>query len=181
MDRIFYSVEKIGDRKALHVFSEIYYLDNGEEKDYRLAEYTGVYFEFKDLQGYNRTFDELICETGNCTYENALTEYEANEFCEEYFSNNMAHELDIYNCNQNTPCGNYWCEMQVNRIELDYLVIAKTSHNVEIPIQTTALNANKAILKALDYCIGMDYIIKSIDVIELLPDHTGTPRIIEVK
>lgn len=111
MDRIFYSVEKIGGTKALHVFSEIYRLDNGEEKDYRLAEYTGVYFEFEKIHKYGGTFDEHIYETGNCIYEEAMSEAEAKECCETYFTDHFVKELNIYDCDQNTPCGEYWCEI----------------------------------------------------------------------
>ncbi len=111
MSRLFYSVERRDDGKLVHIFGEVYQLGNGEEKDYRSAEFTGAYLEFEDIQESGGKFMEYIYNDGGQIYEKNMTEMEAEECCKTYFGGNAGTEFNIYECNQNMPCGDYWCEL----------------------------------------------------------------------
>lgn len=111
MNRMFYSIEKCNDSKIIHVFGEIYHLGNGEEKDYRSAQFTGAFLKFEDVQESGGKFIEYIYNDGGQVYEKDMTESEADECCKTYFNGSTGTELDIYECGQDTPCGDYWCEI----------------------------------------------------------------------
>ena len=111
MDRIFYSIEQFSDGKMIHVFGEVYHLGNGEEKDYRSAQFTGAYLEFEDVQESGGKFMEYIYNDGGQVYEKDMTEADADECCKTYFNGSAGTEFDIYECDQDTPCGDYWCEI----------------------------------------------------------------------
>lgn len=111
MDRIFYSIEQWNDGKMIHVFGEIYQLRNGEEKDYRSAQFTGAYLEIEDVEAAGGKFMELIYNDGDRIYESDMTKAEAEECCKTYFGGKSGTELDINECNEDTPCGDYWCEI----------------------------------------------------------------------
>ena len=111
MDRIFYSVEQWNVGKIIHVFGEVYHIDNGEEKDYRSAQFTGAYLEFEDVQESGGKFMEYIYNDGEQVYEKDMTEAEAEECCKTYFNGSAGVRLDIYECNQDTLCGDYWCDI----------------------------------------------------------------------
>lgn len=115
MNRIFYSVEQWcdgeSDAKMIHIFGEIYQLGNGEEKDYRSVQFTGAYLEITDIQDSGGKFMEYIYNDGDRIYESDMTKAEAEECCKTYFNGSMGTELNIYECYQDTPCGDYWCEI----------------------------------------------------------------------
>lgn len=111
MDRIFYSVEQWNVGKIIHVFGEVYHIDNGEEKDYRSAQFTGAYLEFEDVQESGGKFMEYIYNDGKQVYGKDMTETEARECCKTYFNGSEGTELNIYECDEATPCGDYWCEI----------------------------------------------------------------------
>lgn len=110
-DRVFYSVEQWNDGKMIHIFGEIYHLGSGEEKDYRLVQFTGAYLEIEDIQESGGKFLELIYNNGTQIYESNMTETEAEECCKTYFNGTAGTELNIFECDQDTPCGNYWCQI----------------------------------------------------------------------
>lgn len=114
MSKIFYSIEQWSDCgrdvKMIHVFGEIYCLNNGEENDYRSVQFTGSYLEFEDIQESGGKFMEYIYNDGGRVYEKDMTKAEADEYCKTYFNGSAGTELDIYECDQDTPCGDYWCD-----------------------------------------------------------------------
>lgn len=112
MDRIFYEIVQFDKRdKMIHIFGEIYRLNNGEGKGYRSAQFTGEFLDFEEVQKYGDELIEHIYQDGNQVYEDDLTEAEAQKCCNEYFDGEPGTEFDIYDCDQNTPCGEYWCEI----------------------------------------------------------------------
>lgn len=110
-DKLFYSIELQNGGKIIHVFGEIYYLGNGEENDYCSAQFTGAYLDFEDVQESGGKFLEYIYNDGSKVYERNVTRAEAAESIETYFSGDAGTKLDIYECDQDTPCGDYWCEI----------------------------------------------------------------------
>lgn len=112
-DRLFYSIDEIDGKKIIHVLSEIYCIDCGEEKDYRLVEFTGTYLEFDDIQKHRFDLIEHIYDNFGQVYEKDMSKAEADECCKSYFEGKEGVELSVFKCVQNTPCGNYWCEADV--------------------------------------------------------------------
>ena len=74
MDRYFYSVELDEGRKVVHLFGNVYCNGEGKtEKDYRCAEWTGIYItinELKELIKDDRFYEhiyERIAHLGDLT------------------------------------------------------------------------------------------------------------------
>ncbi len=115
MKKVFYSVEQWSDGgndiKMIHILGEIYQLGNGEEKGYRSAQFTEAYLEIVDIEESGGKFMEYIYNDGNQIYESNMTETDAEECCKSYFGGKPGTELNIYKCDEDTPCGDYWCEI----------------------------------------------------------------------
>lgn len=111
MDRYFYSVElnEDGD-KVVHMSGNIFLNDVDEtETNYRCALWVFLYMsleKLKDAIEKNWLFDYL-CE--NVRYEDDITEAEAVYGCEHYFDGESGMHMPIMHINEETPCGNYWC------------------------------------------------------------------------
>ncbi|MCM1168178.1 MAG: hypothetical protein NC299_17915 [Lachnospiraceae bacterium] len=124
MDRIFYSIEIQDNKKTVHVHGEIYDLGCGKDEIcdanrfldsdtiYRSAEFTGAYLEIEDIQESGGKFLEYIYNNGNQVYESDMTAGHAEKCCQTYFGGESGTELNIYECDQNTPYGDYWCEIK---------------------------------------------------------------------
>lgn len=110
-DKVFYSIEQGNDCKKIHVFGEIYYLGNGEENDYCFTQFTGVFLDFEDVQKSGGKLLEYIYNNGERVYEQNITSAEAEECCKTYFNGKTGTKLDIYECDEDTPCGDYWCDI----------------------------------------------------------------------
>ena len=112
MDRYFYSVELDDDgNKIVHMSGNVYWNDvDTTLTDYRCAEWTFFYITLKELMELieNDQFYEYINELVN--YLDDITEEEAFETCDRYFSGKPGASLHIKDVNAETPCGDYWFE-----------------------------------------------------------------------
>lgn len=108
-DKLLYAIEEVDGEKIVHVLGELYCVDCGEEKDYRLAEFTGVYLEFGDIQKHISDLIDFIYDSSSRVYQKDISKSEAEECFKSYFSSKEGIEFNILECDQNTPCGNYWC------------------------------------------------------------------------
>lgn len=115
MDRIFYSVEQWAegkkDFKMICILGEIRRLHNSKKGACVFAQFTNALLEIEDIQESGGKFMEYIYNDGKRVYEKDITEAEAEECFKTYFNGRAGTEFDIYECNQDTPCGDYWCEM----------------------------------------------------------------------
>ena len=112
MDRYFYSVEEYNGHKEIHFSGNVYFNDSGDaEKDFRLAEWTGLYITVDELKklinNYDVFYDYLNVRVA---YLDDLTEEQAIAVCQEYFGGRPGAKLDIGLIDENTPCGDYWFE-----------------------------------------------------------------------
>ena len=112
MDRYFYIIEEYNGRKEIHLSGNVYFNDSGEtEKDYRLAQWTGLYMTVNELKKLINNYDvfyDYINE--RVAYLDDLTEEQAMAVCHEYFGGTPGTELDIGLVDEDTPCGDYWFE-----------------------------------------------------------------------
>lgn len=108
MDRYFYSVELDDNgNKVIHLFGNVYANGEGE---YRCAQWTFFYLtlgEIANLMENDVFFDHV---NSQISYLDDLTEEEAIDTCNEYFSGYQGINLNIKDVNENTPCGDYWFE-----------------------------------------------------------------------
>lgn len=115
MDKLFYIVEIDGKQKVAHILAEVFYngSDNeNEDKDYRVMEFTWQMFSPEQIRELGDGLLDNLYQNGGQCYLGDLTEAESQEFCETYFNGESGStELDISKVTDNTPCGDYWCEM----------------------------------------------------------------------
>ena len=111
MDRYFYSVEIDGDRKVIHLFGNVYFNDVDEtDKCYRHAEWCGFYLTVDEIQNLLEELHFYDYINEKVAYMGDLTQDEAIETCMTYFDGNPGKMLRIERVNEDTPCGDYWCE-----------------------------------------------------------------------
>ena len=111
MDRYFYSVEDYGDRKEIHISSNVYFNDaDGTETDHRIAKWKGFYLSIEEVKYLldDDCFFDYINE--RVRYLGDITREEALEICDTYWDGKPGTELHVRNVNQDTPCGYYWFE-----------------------------------------------------------------------
>lgn len=112
MDRYFYSIElATNGEKIIHWSGNVYYNDGAtDDKKYRLAEWTFYYISMRATRGLikNDTFWEHVNEDVN--YLTDITEQQAIDICNTYWDGKPGEYLHIKNVNEDTPCGDYWCE-----------------------------------------------------------------------
>lgn len=115
MDKLFYIVETDGEQKITHILAEVFYngSDNdNEDKDYRVMEFTGQMFSPEHIQELGTGLLDNLYQNGGQCYLGDLTEAEAQELCRTYFNGESGgSELNIFKLTKDTPCGEYWCEM----------------------------------------------------------------------
>lgn len=114
MDRYFYSIELNEDgNKIVHMFGNVYWNDVDEtETNYRCALWVFFYItldELKDAIEKHWLF-EYLCE--NVKYEEDITEAEAIDAYKNYFDGNPGVHMSLKCINSETPCGNYWCNVE---------------------------------------------------------------------
>ena len=110
MDNIFYTIEKDGDKKVVHILGNVYWNDaDTTEKNYRLAEWTGMYFTIFALRRMieNNMFYEHLDERVN--YLEDINRDEAYKICDTYFNGTSGKYLPLKDVNEYIPCGDYWC------------------------------------------------------------------------
>lgn len=100
------------NEKILHIFGEVYPLDEKIGVDeYRTVEFTGAYLTIEDSQELGGKFFELIYNNGNQVYEDNKTTSETEGYCNHYFNGKGGTEFDIFSVTEDTPCGDYWCNI----------------------------------------------------------------------
>lgn len=116
-DTLFYSVEQHENIKKIHILGNVsyYHLGSDRKDDHRLIGVTDVYLDFKDVES---TDPESVLAVLNSIYHNGklrqdvdITSEKAWECFDKYIEAFNAKELNLFECNNDTPCGNYWCDM----------------------------------------------------------------------
>lgn len=112
-NRYFYSVElDENGKKRVHLFGNIYDNDDGTDTNYRVGEWKFLYQTIEDvvLMADTDTFGEWA---NNETFDalDDITEEEAIETANEYFSGSSGTELYMGDLTEDTPCGDYWWEV----------------------------------------------------------------------
>lgn len=115
IDRYFYAIEEAAGHKVLHLFGNLYYneaQDNEESSDrFAHSEWTGMYLDIKTVQAMLKddVFLDFVNEKIN--YMGNINKEEATESCRAYFNGQSGEALPFERLTENTPCGNYYCDM----------------------------------------------------------------------
>jgi hypothetical protein len=112
LDRYFYIIERDeDDEKCIHLEGNIYFNDDGSEKDWRVAEYYWLYLDIDTAKRMIR--DNTFYEYANASVAGLsdATQKEAETLCAEYYGDEEpGTELHIKDITEDTPYGCYWFE-----------------------------------------------------------------------
>lgn len=117
MDRIFYSVEteetdEGKEIKVVHILGSIYDAEDDTEESYRIEECAFYYLypdEIKELLEQDEFYEELGCAVRYC---DECSEEKAEELAKTYFDGKSGQELYIGDVDEDTPCGEYWYDVE---------------------------------------------------------------------
>lgn len=109
LDKYFYIIEEVNGKKMIHMQGNVYrnYLDRNCEC--RHAEWTFLYLEIEEAKAMvkERSLFDYLDE--NIAYLGDVSEAEAEDMCNNYFNDSPGIKLNITDVDNDTPCGEYWC------------------------------------------------------------------------
>ena len=116
MDRMFYTIEEYEGRKCFHYegFACSGYEDEPNEDNTRLIDLTWLFIPVEEMATITcDEIDELEADVQQYIFDGltdvGIKRMVANYFCDENGNYSPGKYLPFREVNEDTPCGNYWC------------------------------------------------------------------------
>ena len=119
MDRYFYSLElDENGKQVIHLSGNVYFNDTDETREnYRIAEWKFFYVPVEEAQEWLTDGNFFSCVNFNDKLYGIdnITKKEAENICGVYHNGRSGTELHIRDITEDTPCGDYWFELEADQ------------------------------------------------------------------